>query len=132
MLLCFVGYDCNVPLSALPLKPIDQIQLLGNLVGNALEAAALYQEKSGSAILEVRMSHHGGIFIVEVVNSTLPLPKEKADGLFQHVGVSSKEGHDGLGTYIIADTVSRYGGNLSYKYEKEKLAVKVKLPIIKS
>ncbi|MDG4658435.1 GHKL domain-containing protein [Ectobacillus antri] len=79
----------------------------------------------------MRTSRHAGIVIVEVVNSTLPLPKEQADGLFQYFGVSSKEGHEGVGTYIIANTVSRYGGNISYKYEQAKPAIKVKLPIIK-
>ncbi|WP_205650875.1 hypothetical protein [Ectobacillus funiculus] len=68
---------------------------------------------------------------MEVANSTLPLPKESVDYLFQRFDISTKGGaHEGLGTYIIAKTTKQYDGMLRYTYEEPMLSIKIKVPIV--
>jgi LytT family two-component system sensor histidine kinase NatK len=69
--------------------------------------------------------------VIELSNSTLPLPKEIIDSLFHASGQTTKEGdHQGLGTYIISKIVKAYHGKLEYTYLNHTLTIKIKLPII--
>lgn len=123
--------DFEVPLSSLPMKKTDQSKLISNLLENSFEAADEYRKQKGVARIEMRSGLYGGIFILELKNSTLPLPNELSDHLFNEFEYSTKTGHhEGLGTFIIASLVKQYHGDLSYKYMGNELSVKIKLPII--
>ncbi|GAA0321635.1 two-component system sensor histidine kinase NatK [Bacillus carboniphilus] len=124
-------YDFQVPVSSLPLTLTDQTKLLSNLLENSFEAAREYQGKESTATIECRSSLYGGIIVLEIKNSTLPLDKEILDHLFERFDLTSKhKGHEGLGTYIIANLVKQYHGNLSFKYASNELLIKIKFPLI--
>jgi len=126
-----VLYELETPLSRLPMKITDQVKLLSNLLSNATEAASEYARTKKKSYLHVRTNMYGGIFILEVTNSTPALPKEIVDYLFQCFDISTKGGsHEGLGTYIIAKTTEQYGGTLRYTYEEPMFSIKIKVPIV--
>lgn len=117
----------NQPISHIPLPPVDQVNLISNLLDNALDAAAISKEKK--IICSTRKQK--GFFIFEIKNSTTELPNEIADHLFQRFNQTTKAGnHEGLGTFIISDIIKRYNGNISYSYNGNEMAIKVKFPIV--
>lgn len=127
-----VHYHLELPLSAIPLSPIDQIRLLGNLLHNALEAAMGAAEQGLDSQIKLRSSRVGGHYIVEVSNTSLPIPGNILDRLYRRSGLTTKGGnHEGLGTYTIGKLVRQYKGKLDYQWDASEFYVKIKLPIIK-
>ncbi|MDQ0230383.1 sensor histidine kinase [Metabacillus malikii] len=126
-------YNLTVPVSTLPLSKIHQVQLVTNLLENAVEAAQSYFDKAGTAKLELNTDRHGGIFILEVKNSAYIDDKGLLDNLFTKFEVSSKGGHhQGLGTYIISNIVKSHNGRITYQFLNNELSIRVKLPLIKN
>jgi len=117
------------PLSDLPLSPTDQGKLVSNILANALEAA----ETSGAAEPWVKVTtlSGGGLYVLEASNSSAPLPSHIADRLFSTWGLSTKGGHRGIGTYIIASLVQAHRGLLEYSAFGDRFHLKIKLPVIK-
>lgn len=126
-----VHYDLEVPLSALPLSSVDQIRLMGNLLHNALEAAIEAVRHGLDSRIRLQSSRVGGHYIVEVSNTSMPIPAHVLDKLYKKSGLSTKGGsHEGLGTYTIGKLVRQYQGKLDYKLDAPEFYVKIKLPII--
>ncbi|MFD2444926.1 sensor histidine kinase [Bacillus sp. CGMCC 1.16607] len=126
-----IQYDLQIPVSQIPLKLTDQSKLVANLLSNSIEAAREFQRKGEQAAIHLQSSLYGGIYILEISNHTLPLPNELVDKLFKTFQYSSKgDGHEGLGTYIIASLVEKYHGKLTYRYDGSQLYIKIKLPVV--
>jgi len=130
-----VTYDLDVPMSRLPLKPVDQIKLIGNLLDNAIEAAEEYLqsgEEDWKPEVSVKTEIYSGIFILEIRNHAHFYNPKILDSLFQTFEVSTKDPsqHEGIGTYIISNLVKNYHGKLTYSYKKPILSIKIKIPII--
>ncbi|WP_110111606.1 GHKL domain-containing protein [Bacillus sp. CGMCC 1.16541] len=122
-----LSLQCMVPLSALPLQPIDQVNLLMNLLENSVDAAKQSEQKE----ITIKTSTHGGIYMMEVINSTPPLSHERQEHLFSQFQITEKGGHhEGLGTWIIKETVNNYRGHLDYAYKPPYLGIKIKVPIV--
>lgn len=122
-------WDTSVPLSTLPLTPIDQSKLLANLLDNAVEAAIPFTEQHGYGTISLETALYGGIYILEITNTTLPLDRKQVDSLFRKFDSTTKqEGHEGLGTYIISSLIARHNGKLDYLYKPPLLSIKIKLP----
>jgi len=122
--------DLVVPLSELPMSAVDQSKLVSNILSNAFEAA----EASGIVDAHVKMTSlvGGGLYVLEIDNSTPPLLASQADRLFQRFGTSTKNGsHRGIGTYIISSLVESYNGHLEFSTVKNRFSLKIKLPIVK-
>lgn len=125
-----VIYDLETAISSLPLTDHDTVALIGNIIGNAIDASSEWQnEKSKQAHITLQTYKRSGLFILNCKNDTLPLPNEVLDHLFTKKATSTKSGdHAGLGTQIIADIVNRYGGHLDYTYKNETFTLHIKLP----
>lgn len=122
-------YRLNVPTSRLPLQPIDQMNLLANLLENAIDAAAEATIHPKEVILST--SIYGGIYRLEIMNTTNPIPYQILNELFQTYNMSTKgDEHEGLGTYIIQQIVSKYKGKLDYSYDANQMTILVTLPIV--
>ncbi|MBM7702236.1 sensor histidine kinase [Metabacillus iocasae] len=120
--------QCTTPLSALPLKAMDQVNVFMNLLENSLDAAKASAEKE----IVVKTSTHGGIYIIEITNSTLPLSRERQEHLFSPFHVTEKGGHhQGLGTWIVKQTIGAHHGHINYAYKPPYLEIKIKVPIVK-
>lgn len=126
-----VKYQLSVPVSHLPIKKINQVQLLENLLENATDAILSFHARYKYSTLSLSTEVHSGIYILQVKNSAFFEDKHILDGLFERFEVSSKAGeHQGLGTYIISSLVKSHNGRLSYQFQNDELVVKIKLPII--
>lgn len=126
-----VKYDLEAPLSELPLSAINQSKLVGNLLNNSLDAALAFAEQEAGALISVETTLRSGLYILEIKNSTLPIPKEILDSLFQSYGQTTKAGeHQGLGTYVVKKLVDDHHGKLDFVYQKKTIAIKIKLPIL--
>jgi LytT family two-component system sensor histidine kinase NatK len=126
-----VKYQLYVPVSHLPLKKINQVQLLENLLENATDAIQSFHARYKYSTLSISTEIHSGIYILKIKNSAFFEDRQILDGLFERFEVSSKAGeHQGLGTYIISSLVKSHNGRLSYQFQNDELVVKIKLPII--
>lgn len=127
-----VSYDLEAPLTQLPLSMTEQSILVGNLLLNSLDAALAYSERKQNGFINVSSTIKGGLFILKLSNSSLPIEAHILDHLFSKQGLTSKQGkHQGLGASIVARLVKQKHGFLDYWYLNETFTVKVKLPIIK-
>lgn len=110
-----VTYDISVPLSGLPMRAIDQIKFLSNLLDNAVEAAEHFYKNHRYGRISVKTELYGGIFLLEISNTAEFEDPKLLDTLFQSFNRTTKDGnHEGLGTYIIASLVKEYRGKLTY------------------
>jgi len=126
-----LNYRFDVPCSQLPLTDQQLVSLIGNILENAIHAAGQWQRQYGTqAFVDMELMKRSGLFILQCTNSTLPLPNQIADGLFEREGLTTKDGHDGLGTTIIADVVKQCNGHLDFTYDKETFALKLKFPAL--
>lgn len=127
-----VVYDFDVPLSTLPLPDAEIVKLVGNLLSNSIEASEDWQKgRKKQAVVTLQFYKRSGLFLLSCKNNSLPIPAPVLDGLFHTYGKTTKDGgHEGLGTKIIKDIVSRHNGFLDFVYKDEEFTVKIKFPAI--
>jgi LytT family two-component system sensor histidine kinase NatK len=126
-----VTYKLDVPVSSLPLKKINQVQLLENLLENATDAIRGYHALRSKSSLSVSTAIHSGIYILQIENSAFFKNRHILDSLFEKFEITSKHGeHQGLGTYIISSLVKSHHGILTYQFQNDELKIIIKLPII--
>lgn len=125
-------YDLDVPLSSLPLSDQGIVEMAGNLLANSLEASEAWQKERGrQGTVVLQLSKRSGLFLLSCKNDSLPLPNEVADRLFTKPGISTKgEGHAGLGTKVIKESVKAAQGYLDFVHKDETFMVKIKIPFI--
>lgn len=126
-----IVYDLDIPCSHLPLSDTHLVALLGNLLSNSIEACQEWQhmhQKQGS--ISLQLYKRSGLYILICKNNTVPLPASVADHLFEQSGITTKKGHDGIGTSIINDIIKRYNGHVDFTYKKEEFTIKLKFPAI--
>ena len=123
-------FDLDIPISSLPMKDVDIVSLISNLLSNALDACEEWQQKREQPPqLSLEFSKRSGLYILICSNSSLPIPTEILDRLYHTYGLTTKgEEHEGLGTKIIHDIVESYHGFLDFTYKKEQFTVKIKIP----
>lgn len=126
-----LNYRFEVPCSQLSLSDQQLVSLIDNILENAIHAANQWQRQYGTqAFVDMELMKRSGLFILQCTNSTLPLPNQITDALFEREGLTTKNGHGGLGTMIIADIVKQCNGHLDYIYEKETFTLKLKFPAL--
>lgn len=126
-----VDYGLDAPLTIMPLSPIDQTRLMGNLLHNALEAAREAVRQGLEGRIKLYTASIGGHFILELSNTSPRIPAHVLDKMFAQSGQTTKKGaHEGLGTYIIGKLVHTHHGSLDYSWDTPLFTVKIKLPFI--
>lgn len=127
-----VVYDLDLPISTLPLQDNDIVALLGNLLSNSIEACIEWQEETNKqALLTLEFYKKSGLYLLICKNSSLPIPNYILDNMFESYGKTTKsKNHEGLGTKIINDIVTRHQGLLDYTYKQQEFTVKIKFPAI--
>jgi len=102
-------WQLNIESSILPLLPEDLTQLTGNLLDNALDAAATsHSPKVDLVITSNKLGLH-----LKVSNTGDPIPEDIQHNMFA-AGYTTKDVslHSGLGLFIIKQIVERHGGRL--------------------
>lgn len=89
--------------------------IVGNLLDNAFEACL--NNPQGDKTVELYLSDEGDDVIIEVADQGCGVPDTLRQTLFQQ-GVSTKtdaQGEHGIGLYLIASFVNRYGGVITFE-----------------
>lgn len=124
-----INYHLEVPLSRLPI-PIDEIvELVGNILENAIDACEQWQkEQKEQGVMELSLRKRSGLYILTCENNTIPLPASIADQLFAVSGLTTKENHAGLGTTIIRQIIEKHNGFFDFIAEKNTFLLTCKIP----
>ena len=124
-----INYLLEVPISNMPISSAQLVELLGNILENAIDACEEWQTTTGDqGIVELSLRKRSGLFLLTCQNSTPILPVKVADELFMSTGITTKEGHEGLGTIIIQTIVQKHHGHLEYTAEKNMFTLTCKIP----
>lgn len=125
-------FDLDVPISSLPIKDVDLVSLIGNILNNSIEACEEWQtERKNQAMISLQFYKRSGLYILICKNNSLPIPTEILDELYQSYGHTTKSGdHEGLGTKIIHDIVKKYHGFLDFTFKDEQFTLKIKIPAV--
>ncbi|WP_426861023.1 sensor histidine kinase [Cytobacillus gottheilii] len=126
-----INYQLDVPISQLPIESADLVELVGNILENAVFACREWQcERGEQGFVELSLQKRSGLFLLTCKNSTLPLEREVCDQLFVTSGISTKEHHRGLGTAIIQEIVHNHKGFLDFNTEKNTFVITCKIPSV--
>lgn len=124
-----VNYQLEQPLSRLPLEVIDQVNLLTNLLNNAVDAAE--QSRVTKKEINLVTSIYGGFYKLDIQNTSDRPPDHILDHLFERFGETTKgDQHEGLGTYIIAEIIKRYDGKIDHIYDDNQMTIRIHLPLL--
>ena len=126
-----ISYQLEVPISSMPISSTQLVELLGNILENAIDACAKWQTTTNNqGVVELSLRKRSGLFLLVCKNSTQIVPVKVADELFLRSGVTTKEGHIGLGTTIIKNIVEKHHGYLEFTAEKNIFTLTCKIPDI--
>jgi len=115
--------DCS--LQSVPLSTMEANSLLGNLLDNAIEAAAAYTGADRSVRLEITKAP--GKYIFTVANTGDPIPPEIHKRMYEpHFG--TKKGNQGLGLAIAKEIVDKYSGRLIVEHAGGETIFSVHMP----
>ncbi|GIN73927.1 hypothetical protein J14TS2_44020 [Bacillus sp. J14TS2] len=124
-----LDYQLHQALSGLPLAEYELIALVGNILENAIEAAAVVP--GGKVVLSCRKQ--SGIFIIVCRNHTLPIENRILERIYTAKAESSKRGnHGGFGTQEIQRIVKNHQGSLDFSFIKDQFTLKIKLPDVRA
>ena len=104
-------WQVNITTKTLPISPEDLIQLLGNLLDNALDAAAKGSSAMKKVDLEINCNNLG--MVLHIANTGNPITPEVREKIFT-AGYSTKE-HGGLGLYIVNEIIQRLDIHMELK-----------------
>ena len=126
-----INYLLDVPISQIPIATAELVELVGNILENAVDACIEWQNESEQqGFIELSLRKRSGLYLLTCQNSTIPLTKEVADRLFTMSGVSTKAQHEGLGTTIIQEIVQNQHGFLDFTAEKNTFSITCKIPSV--
>jgi len=108
------------------LSQSKEMQLVVNIFSNALEAARKSSEYVTSPFIDIEIKKQYGIIIVDVKNSTAPIPNKTLERMFpkQHPVIEKR----GLGTYLIQRAVNDAEGSLDFYVEEHLFHLAIRLP----
>lgn len=126
-----INYHLEVPVSSLPI-PVDEIvELVGNILENAIDACEEWQKvNKEQGVIELSLRKRSGLYILTCENNTIPLSPSIADQLFTTSGLTTKEHHTGLGTTIIKQIIEKHNGFLDFVTEKNTFLITCKIPSV--
>jgi sensor histidine kinase regulating citrate/malate metabolism len=116
-----INWNPSIPLN---ISIVDLNTVLGNLLDNAIDAAADF-DKHHNVLLIMNNNQNTQSVYVEVINSGT-LPKNKSD-IFK-LGFTSKSKGQGLGLYSVRKIVHKYNGAIKVDSDNEVTKFTVSLP----
>jgi signal transduction histidine kinase len=114
---------------ALPagLSDAGAVTIVGNLVDNAIDAAAAIADPARRKVL-VRLEQTADEVVLVVRDHGAGVPADHADDLLT-LGWSTKRGHAGIGLPLLSDMVAAAGGRLQLRRLAEGTSFTVRMPL---
>lgn len=117
------NYNCYSPFPKYPIEDYEFVDILGNLLDNAIESATNYKNSPKKEV-EVNLFMENDNTIIEVKNTSLPVKFETLNQVFEK-GYSTKGNNRGFGLYNVNKIVKSYNGNIQISYEEEQICFKI-------
>lgn len=111
-----IFFKVDSKIEKIPMKDIDFVVLLGNLLDNAIEAAEKCEEGKGKITCIFR--NINDMFIFKVKNTSIYKPYEKNTKFY--TSKKEKDEH-GWGIESVKQIVRKYNGEIDFKYDKDFL-----------
>jgi len=108
------------PAFGLELKDTEICSVFGNLLDNALEAAAL--AKNDQKWVRVKLGRQGEMLFIQISNGILERPVTRNGEL---ITTKSQGGLHGLGMKSVTRIVRRHGGDIQFEAEEERFRVNI-------
>lgn len=118
--------DIRTHLDSLDLPPYQLNRLVGNVINNAFEAVSTLPEEQ--RWVNLRVDRLGPFYYFEISNYG-HMSQDTLRKITEVGFTTKKEGHSGLGLYIVSDLVNKYNGHLSISSENETVVVTLCLPV---
>jgi len=119
-----VKVDENI--DELKITPYELNTILGNLINNAFDA--VMQFDSSQRVVNVYVGNDGSNYVLKVANyGTINDSVKKK--IFEKGYSTKKDGHSGLGLYIINSLIKKYGGSMELENEDYMVEFSVFFPI---
>jgi len=115
-----INIECK--LSALNIKAHDLVKVLGNVIDNAFDEAISYPEKE--RLVSLKIYRLDSKIYFEIINPG-KIPKDIQP--FEP-GVSSKEGHQGVGLHTVNKIIGSYYGKVELQNTGDKVLCAIILP----
>lgn len=97
-------------LYGIPISFIDLSRIVGNLIDNAIYAAA--KDISGNKVVEVTFSESFDAYLISVQNTGALIPEELSKKIFEKGFTTKGSDGSGLGLYIVRSLVEKNGGQI--------------------
>ena len=115
-----IFFKVDSKIEKIPMKDIDFVVLLGNLLDNAIEAAEKCEEGKGKITCIFR--NINDMFIFKVKNTSIYKPYEKNTKFY--TSKKEKDEH-GWGIESVKQIVRKYNGEIDFKYDKDFFEVEI-------
>lgn len=115
--------ESNIAQIAVPSYELNRI--IGNLVNNAFDAVA--KQEKGNRWVNIHISEQMSNYTFKVSNYG-DIDREQINRIFSRGYTTKHNGHSGLGLYIIAGLVEKYGGEIMLENKKNMVEFTVVLP----
>lgn len=120
--------DIQNDLSCVVTSVYETNKVIGNLLQNAIDEVRTHQDKSFG--IHLYILKRGENCIIHVANKIAP--KTDTQGLLQEIykpGLSTKEGHEGIGLSSVRNLLSRYRGVVYSRLEGNVIHFVAKIPL---
>lgn len=118
-----VQVDCS--LKEIPLTTLEMNSILGNLLDNAMEAAA---EKREEETVRLEISTEPGEYQFIVANTGNPIPQETMNQIFNS-NFTTKGQNRGLGLAIVKEITEKYSGTIEVHSTKDETVFTISIPM---
>lgn len=115
--------NCYTPFPKYPIEDYEFVDILGNLLDNAIESANNYQRDIKKEVY-VNLFEENNNTVIEVKNTSLPVGFDTLDKVFEK-GYSTKGNNRGFGLYNVNKIVKSYEGNIQISYEQQQICFKI-------
>ncbi len=122
-----VSYNLNISsnLNNLSIPSWELCRCLGNLIDNAIFASANYNKDK---IVDIYIKENISDFEFSVINTGEVIPKENINKIFNAGFTTKKDFGEGIGLYIIKETLQKYNGSIKVVSENFKTEFTITIP----
>lgn len=118
-----LSVNCHSPFPEYPIKEYEFVDILGNLLDNAIEANIKKEQLSDKSI-HIKLDKNDTHKIIEVRNTSEPMTIELLNKIFDK-GYSTKGNNRGYGLYNVKKIVKSKNGNIEVFYDNNSVCFKI-------